>query len=205
MQGYAVALGEYSAHALKRGPGMRQRLGLAQAMIHRPRLAILAEPMSGLDPLGRRDVRMLIVDLAREGVTVFFSSHILSDVETLCDRVGVVSGGPLVAAGPVRELAAPRVQAVEVQCASVTREDVSNLGDIVSALRDDAGVFTFEVPHEEAANRAARMVVDKGGTIKAIVPVKESLEEVFARLQVHDGAPPQAPSAPASATGGAER
>lgn len=163
--------------------GMRQRLGLAQAIVHRPKLVILDEPMSGLDPLGRRDVRLLIQEVAREGVTVFFSSHILSDVEALCDRVGVVAGGKLVAVGSVAELAHARVKTVEVRCTGVTRDDIAALGGSVLRARADGDVLTFEVADEAAANRAARLVLERGGSIRALAPATETLEEVFARLQ----------------------
>ena len=149
--------------------GMRQRLGLAQAIVHRPRLVILDEPMSGLDPLGRRDVRLLILELAREGTTVFFSSHILSDVESLCDRVGVLSAGRLVAMGRVDELARARVKAVEIRCTGVTQEDLSPLGESVTRTRTDGDVVTFEAADDEAAQRTARLIIERGGTIRALL------------------------------------
>src|SRR5467141_5273865 len=79
----------------KYSKGMLQRVGLAQAILHDPKLVILDEPMSGLDPVGRREVRDIILELKRDGKTVMFSTHILSDAETLCDRVGVIVGGRL--------------------------------------------------------------------------------------------------------------
>jgi ABC-2 type transport system ATP-binding protein len=162
--------------------GMRQRLGLAQAIVHGPKLAILDEPMSGLDPLGRRDVRLLILELAAGGVTVFFSSHILSDIEALCDRVGVVSSGTLVAHGSVQELASPRVTAVEIRCTGISTAAIEGLSP--ARVRDDAGLLTFEVRDEQTADRAARLVIEKGGVLKSLQPVRESLEDVFSRLQV---------------------
>ena len=173
------AVGTYSR-------GMRQRLGLAQAIIHRPKLAILDEPMSGLDPLGRRDVRELILDLRRDGVTVFFSSHILSDVEALCDRVGVVVEGRLVASGPVHDLAAPRVRSVELRAAGVSEDDLAASKDAIQNARLDGETLTFEVPDLDAANRVASAVLEKGGRILALTQVTETLEEVFARLQEGD-------------------
>ncbi|MHC5058006.1 MAG: ABC transporter ATP-binding protein [Planctomycetota bacterium] len=163
--------------------GMRQRLGLAQAIVHGPRLVILDEPMSGLDPLGRRDVRVLIQEVARGGATVFFSSHILSDVEALCDRVGVVARGKLVAAGRVEELARARVKTVELRCTGVPASDLAPLGDAVLGSRVDGDVLTFEVADAAAADRAARLVMERGGSLRALAPVTETLEEVFARLQ----------------------
>ncbi len=163
--------------------GMRQRLGLAQAIIHKPKLVILDEPMGGLDPLGRRDVRELILDLVRGGTTAFFSSHILSDVEALCDRVGVLVEGNLVASGPVHELAAPRVKSAELRVAGVAEGDLSGLKDVMKDARLDGETLTFGVPDLDAANRAASAVLEKGGRVLALTPVTETLEEVFARLQ----------------------
>ncbi len=88
--------------------GMIQRVGLAQALINDPEVVFLDEPMSGLDPLGRRDVRALILRLRDEGRTVFFSSHILSDAETLCSRIAIVAKGRLMAVGHARRAASPR-------------------------------------------------------------------------------------------------
>ncbi|KJS28484.1 MAG: hypothetical protein VR64_24175 [Desulfatitalea sp. BRH_c12] len=84
--------------------GMVQRIGLALALVHNPKILILDEPMSGLDPLGRRLVADLILDMRRNGQTVFFSSHILSDIEKLCDRVGIINRGRLLYCGPVGEI-----------------------------------------------------------------------------------------------------
>ena len=83
---------------------MLQRAGIAQAILHNPKLVFLDEPMSGLDPLGRRDVRDLIQQLQQEGKTVFFSTHILSDAEALCDRVAIINKGELRGVGAVEEL-----------------------------------------------------------------------------------------------------
>ena len=85
---------------------MLQRLGIAQAVVHGPEIVLLDEPMSGLDPLGRRAVRDLIVQLKAEGKTVFFSTHILSDAEALCDRVAILNRGKLVGVGRISELLA---------------------------------------------------------------------------------------------------
>jgi ABC-2 type transport system ATP-binding protein len=96
----------------KYSKGMQQRLGLAQALVGDPSLVILDEPMSGLDPVGRKEVRDLILELKRSGKTVFFSTHILPDVETLCDRVGVILGGRLRDVGRIEDLLSANVRAV---------------------------------------------------------------------------------------------
>ncbi len=98
----------------KYSKGMLQRVGLAQAILHDPQVVILDEPMSGLDPLGRREVRDIILELKREGRTVLFSTHILSDAESLCDRVGVIVGGKLRGVGAPGDLVGIQSQGMEL-------------------------------------------------------------------------------------------
>src|SRR5258706_1651464 len=110
-----VGLGEARDTQLRKfSKGMLQRFGLAQAIVHDPRVVFLDEPMSGLDPVGRREVRDLILELKKEGRTVFFSTHILPDAETLCDRVAVLARGKLQGVGSVDEMFARQVQGVEI-------------------------------------------------------------------------------------------
>lgn len=101
-----VGLAEEAADRAIRGysKGMQQRIGLAQSLMNDPELIFLDEPMSGLDPVGRREVKDLILELKNEGKTIFFNSHILSDAEVLCDRVGIIKGGELVACDTVKKL-----------------------------------------------------------------------------------------------------
>src|ERR1700720_1911839 len=94
--------------------GMLQRVGIAQAILHDPRIVFLDEPMSGLDPMGRREVRDLMEELKREGKTVFFSTHILSDAEALCDRVGVIQAGELRGVGAVADLTSQTQGKIEI-------------------------------------------------------------------------------------------
>src|SRR6202166_5199852 len=93
---------------------MLQRVGLAQAILHDPKLVILDEPMSGLDPVGRREVRDIILELKNAGKTILFSTHILSDAETLCDRVGVIVGGKLQGVGAPGEIVGIKAQGMEI-------------------------------------------------------------------------------------------
>ena len=106
--------------------GMVQRVGIAQALINDPEVVFLDEPMSGLDPLGRREVRNLILQLRDQGRTVFFSSHILADAEALCSRVAVVAGGRLAAAGRLNDILAFEVRGWELVIADVTPEMLKN-------------------------------------------------------------------------------
>src|SRR5512146_1398438 len=92
---------------------MQQRLGIAQALVGDPAFVVLDEPMSGLDPVGRKEMRDVIVELRRRGKTVFFSTHILPAVEALCDRVGVIIGGRLESVGRLGDLLSTRVKSVE--------------------------------------------------------------------------------------------
>src|SRR5271167_3808022 len=98
----------------KYSKGMLQRVGLAQAILHEPQVVVLDEPMSGLDPLGRREVRDIILELKRAGKTVLFSTHVLSDAEMLCDRVGVIVGGKLRGVGAPRDLVGMKSQGMEI-------------------------------------------------------------------------------------------
>jgi ABC-2 type transport system ATP-binding protein len=167
--------------------GMVQRLGLAQAVLHDPPLLILDEPMSGLDPLGRKDVRDLILELRRRGKTIFFSTHILGDVEAICDRVGMLFHGKLMAEGPLGQLLDGSIQAVEVRCLGVPAELGARLTReaVRSSSSPDAQVFVFR--SLAAANAAAQELLRAGGQVLALQPIRESLEESFVRLARSEG------------------
>jgi len=158
--------------------GMVQRAGLAQALVNDPDLVILDEPMSGLDPIGRRLVRDIILGLRRAGKTVFFSTHILSDAETLCDRVGVLRAGRLVRAGALGELLGLDVQHMEVF--------VSGLGEDAPALaparrRERVGERLRLEVDERDLGRTVAAVEAAGGRILSVQPVRQTLEDYFFR------------------------
>ncbi len=137
---------------------MLQRVGIAQALINDPELVILDEPMSGLDPLGRRDVRALILRLRDRGCTVFFSSHVLSDAEALCSRVAILAKGRLVAAGRLTEMLAFQARGWELVVAGVERAGRSPRSARASAasVRIGEGRYTLELPLEPPPERLAR-------------------------------------------------
>jgi ABC-2 type transport system ATP-binding protein len=166
--------------------GMVQRLGLAQAILHDPPLLILDEPMSGLDPIGRKDVRDLIVELGRRGKTIFFSTHILSDVESVCDRVGMLLRGRLVAEGSLSSLLDGSIRAVELRCASLDARSVAALRAVAQDVRTGPDEWTFTLPDLASANHAAGQVIAAGGRILALQPVRETLEQSFVRLTLAD-------------------
>ncbi len=159
--------------------GMLQRLGIAQALLGTPAVVILDEPASGLDPVGQRDVRNIMLELRAEGVTVLLSSHQLSEVEAVCDRVTILNRGTVAAEGDINQL----LNVDGRTSVRATGMDVLPPG--VASVSDDLVVsgstWIFSVPTE-----ATRTVVDAideaGGTIVAITPKRESLEDYFAAL-----------------------
>src|SRR4051794_12545523 len=139
--------GERRLQLRKFSKGMLQRVGIAQALLNDPALVILDEPMSGLDPLGRRDVRALILRLRDKGCTVFFSSHVLSDAEALCSRVAILAKGKLVAAGRLTEMLPFRASGWELVVAGARDDAVAALGARVArAVKIGDGRYTLELP-----------------------------------------------------------
>ncbi len=163
--------------------GMRQRLGLAQALVHEPKLLILDEPMSGLDPIGRREVREIILLQRDLGRTIFFSSHILADVELICDRIGIISKGKLIESGHLAELMTRETRSIEVTVRGVTDEQLSGAAppDALT-IASDAGL-TYTVPDQDAADRLVDATRAAGGQVTGLTPSSESLEEYFMRTQ----------------------
>jgi ABC-2 type transport system ATP-binding protein len=159
--------------------GMVQRLALAQALIGDPGIVILDEPMSGLDPIGRKDVRDLILELREHGRTVLFSTHILSDVEAICDRVGILVEGRLTDCGALADLVAPGARAVELVVENVADDLVEKLRQDGTRVlrRDRATVLTFR--DEGRARAALAAAVSSGATVVSLTPHRRSLEELF--------------------------
>jgi len=160
--------------------GMLQRIGLAQALINDPALVVLDEPMSGLDPIGRRDVRDIILSLKEEGKTVFFSTHILPDVEMICDRVGILVRGRLRAVGTVQDLVGTTVVAsVEMVVAGLTDagiQEAERQGGKV--LRRGAQVL-LRLDDPSRVDSLVELVLRSGGRLVSLVPHKRTLEDLF--------------------------
>jgi ABC-2 type transport system ATP-binding protein len=157
--------------------GMVQRAGLAQALVNDPELVILDEPMSGLDPIGRRLVRDIILALRRAGRTVFFSTHILSDAEALCDRVGVLRAGRLVRVGSLGELLRLDVQHMEVFVSGLDEGAAAP----AAARRERVGDRLRLEVDERDLGRTVAAVEAAGGRILSVQPVRETLEDYFFR------------------------
>jgi ABC-2 type transport system ATP-binding protein len=169
---------------------MRQRLGIAQALVSRPRLLILDEPVSSLDPEGRRDLLALIADL-RASATVIFSTHVLDDVERICDRVGIMAAGRLVTEGPLGELLARYARPLYRIEPEPGQEAATNaLADRLRAVpwvdgvtEEGGGRLVVSVTDEVAASAGLLPLVVEGGLrLAAFERVRPSLEDVFLRL-----------------------
>ena len=157
--------------------GMLQRLSLAQALLGRPELLILDEPMSGLDPIGRRDVRDIILAEKERGTTVFFSSHIIPDVETICDRVAIMVDGTVRAVGEVRELVAREADAYEV---SFVGGDAGELQTPLLASHRGNDAWWARVAGEHR-DELIRELTERGARMVALSPVRSTLEEFVLR------------------------
>jgi ABC-2 type transport system ATP-binding protein len=172
--------GERRLQLRKFSKGMLQRVGIAQALVNDPDLVIFDEPMSGLDPLGRRDVRALILRLRDRGCTVFFSSHVLSDAETLCSRVAILAKGRLVATGRLADMDAFHARGWELVVAGVSDEAVAALGARVRrSTRIGDGRHMLELPLEPAPEQLLAELTAAGGHLVSLNPVRETLEDFF--------------------------
>jgi len=158
--------------------GMLQRVGLAQALINEPELVFLDEPMSGLDPLGRREVRDLILELKEKGITVFFSTHILSDAEMLCDRVAILNRGRMQGCGELREMLALGVSSTEILLEAPDDLLLDRLKSYGTVVRTGARVC-LQVPKEADVTPALDLLLKSGSRIVSVIPVKMSLEDYF--------------------------
>ncbi|MCF6286348.1 MAG: ABC transporter ATP-binding protein [Candidatus Hydrogenedentes bacterium] len=163
--------------------GMRQRIGFAVALVGDPPLLILDEPMSGLDPIGRRMIRDLIMRCRDEKKTLFFSSHVMSDVEQICDRVSILVKGKLTHQGRIDELLGKKTKAVEIVVAGLGEDLRSALRQAAHGHRrlDEQDLFTFA--DEEQANEAVQRIQQQGGRLVQFQPIRESLEDFFLRQQ----------------------
>jgi ABC-2 type transport system ATP-binding protein len=175
-----VGLGDRARVMLRKySKGMLQRLGLAAALVHDPELLILDEPMSGLDPFGRRDVRELILEQRERGVTVLFSSHILPDVEMLCDRVAIVIRGRLVRTATVGELVQQGQSRVEIRCVGAPLLEVPATWRAVLTRAEHPEGTAFVLQDDTRLNEVVQWLLRSGATLRAITPQRSTLEDLF--------------------------
>ena len=176
--------------------GMIQRVGIAQALLNDPEVVFLDEPMSGLDPLGRRDVRQLILELRDQGRTVFFSSHILADAEALCRRVAVVASGRLAASGALADILAFQVHGWELVVAGVSPDLASKVRPgIRRATEISPGRYSLELSLDQPPDRLLAELTASGATLVSLNPMRDTLEDFFMKHVAEMGTGARAPLA----------
>src|SRR5215471_4770237 len=161
--------------------GMLQRVGLAQALVNDPEIVFLDEPMSGLDPVGRREVRDLIGALRGEGKTVFMCSHILSDIEVLCDNVAILKNGKVARSGSLDELRAHESNSIEI-IATFAKSDPAALEPLltgVATVSSEPRGLRIEVADEKNVDLVLAKLRETNGKLISVNPVKQSLEDLF--------------------------
>jgi len=163
----------------KYSKGMIQRLGIAQALINDPDLVFLDEPMSGLDPLGRREVREVILRLKERKKTVFFSTHILSDAETLCGRVAVLNHGRLQGCGELNTILRLGVTTTELVLEAPSAQVMDELMPCASSVIRTGERVRLEIPDESKVQRSLEIILRGKTKVISMNPVKRSLEEYF--------------------------
>jgi ABC-2 type transport system ATP-binding protein len=177
----AVGIGaERRLQLRKFSKGMVQRVGLAQALINDPEVIFLDEPMSGLDPIGRREVRALILRLRDEGRTVFFSSHILADAEALCSRVAILAKGRLVACGSLSDMLAFEVRGWEAVVDQLPAEALAGIEPTPQRVHRIAeGRYALEFSAEPSPEQVLPHLLARGGRLISVSPVRQTLEDYF--------------------------
>jgi ABC-2 type transport system ATP-binding protein len=174
---------------LRLSKGMLQRTGIAAALVADPELLILDEPMSGLDPVGRKEVRDLIVDERRRGRTIFFSTHILTDVQTLCDRVAILRRGRLVVSGKLSDLLKRETHRSNITCEP--NDGFKHACDAAGHRSEILGSrLVVHVEGEAALQETLAQASALGVRILEVTPVQETLEDLFLREAIHSGENP---------------
>lgn len=161
--------------------GMLQRVGLAQALIHNPEVLFLDEPMSGLDPLGRREVRDLIVGLRAQGKAIFFSSHILTDVEAMCDRVAILNQGRQVESGKLSDILKTRSNELEVVVNGISEPALAEIRSFAVSISASPEIARVRLNGDRDLERLLALTHRAGGRLVSVNPVRESLEDLFVR------------------------
>lgn len=188
-----VGLGRARAQNLKKfSKGMLQRAGLAQALMNDPALVVLDEPMSGLDPIGRKEVRDLIVSLREAGKTVFFSTHILSDVEAITDRVAIIARGGLSTTGTPAELIAKTILGVDITVRLAADKDLGELAKDATKVRRVGDELSLMLPPATDVDAWLASAHAVGAKIVQVSPRHETLEDLFLREIASADASPEA-------------
>jgi ABC-2 type transport system ATP-binding protein len=156
--------------------GMLQRIGLAQSLLHDPELVLLDEPLGGLDPLGRKEIRDIIAELRAEGRTVLLSSHILQDIEMICDRVAIIQDGRIVNQGPLHDLISEEVLFTELTLSGIAESELQAFGECLAV---QGGKTLLKVTAEDRVPEVLRLIQERDGVVHSLVPRSQSLEDLF--------------------------
>ncbi len=159
--------------------GMVQRLGLAQCLIHDPDILILDEPMSGMDPLGRNLIKDIILELKTKGKCVFMSTHILNDIETICDRVGIIVRGELRLTESIRDIMSKGIKGYRLTFNTVSSRMMEFLKSACIASDEDEDMTSFIVSPDDLESTLSEILKDKGTSIQIIEPVRRGLDDLF--------------------------
>jgi ABC-2 type transport system ATP-binding protein len=168
--------------------GMIQRVGIAQALVNDPEVLFLDEPMSGLDPLGRREIRHLVLRLRDQGCTVFFSSHVLADAEALCSSVGILAEGRLVASGTLSEILAFQAHGWELVVSGISRDMIERELQLITKVTPLGGDrFALELPLSPPPERILSDLIGRGASLVSLNPLRKTLEDYFVERVASSG------------------
>ncbi len=156
--------------------GMLQRIGMAQTLLNDPSLVLLDEPLGGLDPIGRKEIRDIIVSLKEKGKTVFLSSHILQDIEMICDRVAIIVDGQIINQGKLQDLISEKVLFTEVVVSGIEKKYLEGIGE---GLSTQGGQTFLKIFDDEKLEKVLQYVQSKQGKIHTLIPRTETLEDLF--------------------------
>lgn len=172
---------EKSAHLQLRkfSRGMLQRIGMAQALLNEPSIVFLDEPLGGLDPLGRKEIRDIITSLRDEGKTVFLSSHILQDIEMICDRVAIIVNGEIINSGRLKDLISEKINFTEVILSGLKEEQLRELSESLASSGDR--IF-LKITDESKLEEVLQLVHSQKGKIHSLIPRTETLEDLFVEM-----------------------
>ena len=157
--------------------GMLERIGIAQAILHDPELLILDEPMTGLDPPGRREIKKIMQDLGRQGKTLFFSSHILTDVQELCDWVGILNRGRLVVSGPIADLL--EAEGVQVTVPDLPATVIEKVAPLVNAVERNGTHWNLRMSDAGQRDRVLELLQEHGCRDVSVTELRQDLESLF--------------------------
>ncbi len=162
--------------------GMLQRIGIAQALVHDPEVVFLDEPMSGLDPVGRKEIRDLVLRLHGEGKTIFMNTHILSDVEVICDRVAIIAAGRIVHEGATHALPGTDTQPYDLVVTGLDPELAEQLqAELGAELRGRGEHIEVRVA-EKDLDETVQRILGRGGHVRGVAPARAALEDLFLKV-----------------------